>query len=150
MQAPDFTGSEVWTRTSGQLCLLSEAPLCPRQAASKKSRVPRGTQRLLLHLLLIALQYLSAIASILWALNFWFTDFHRDNYYQISDRTTKILAAYFAPHFPSHSPSNYTVITTLVITSLVIWCEKAQWKNNKRASLYSCQITDDKHSFNSP
>ena len=36
----------------------------------------------------------------------------------------------------------------LVITSLVIWHEKAQ--NNKRASLYSYKITNDKCSFNSP
>lgn len=57
--------------------------------------------------------------------NIPFTAFHTDHSYQISD-IIPILAADFVPHFLSYPPSNYAVIIMLVITSLAIWCEKAQ------------------------
>lgn len=49
---------------------------------------------------------------------------NQENSHQFSDSTALSLAVYFAPHFLP--PSNYVVIIMLVITSLVIWCEKAQ------------------------
>lgn len=137
-----FHGKEGMNEISGGLRSITEAPCFPTKLPVRRCWIPR-VRRLKAMLPTNYFYKTGDVSVILWTekLSVYF---HRDNSHQVSDRANQILAAYFAPHFSSHSPSNYAVIIMLVITSLVIWCEEAQWKNNKRAFLYSYKIANDR------
>lgn len=121
---PRFHRKEGVDEISGGL-FHCRGPLRSLQTASKKMLPPQGEGKS--H---ASPDYFYKTLVIYFSFyelkNVQFIAFHRDNSYQLSDKTTQILAAAFAPCFPSHSPSNYAVITMWVITSLVTWCEEAQ------------------------